>query len=1565
MKTNVLTRVGFVASVLVICAFLSSTAAAAIRVLPPGSSSESPVPVLCVAEYLAQRLGECKGVDIVHGKRAARVSGWLHGGTFEFTGEQAIWERLEAYVSIDAMVAVVELPESNKKSPEGTTFEIQIFKAGGTSRLKATFPDPAGQDLPHLISSLGERVGRELKLSDADIKVMSEVRIDDPAFFGIYYTTKNVWAPWPVNSFVGSMTHLAALPEKKFHWSRDAATVRVCAGYIHQATHGRQSDKLKQAIRFAKPPLIRLLGSGHEEEAYPLLRLDRVAATEALLSEIEADLLQIAHPLGYGKVLPGAAKGENDGEWVKEIEDLGKTKPGEKAGVSDPLSKLNDLSAGLAPRLGPEFKAAERVSALRMLGVMASAKALPLLNRVAWLEDSTLREAAAQALADFKNDVGIDVLTRLAADADERVAFTAARSLVIRHHAPADFRQRAMVFLDKGEPYRTWAAEALASTATKADHALLDRLAGDESPGVRAAVHRAKFANDSGDPHRLAEAMLDPESDIVVNAIRRIPHETITPGSEVFNRLVRLANDPDNAVAQTALDTIWPLRPADPAGRARFDLATAAPYFRHKAVATLKASNEPWARSELIAACENSEAHTRIAALEAMTALDVATARGLLLKAIHGPHLLVRLRAASLLAPISDAGQAGEIREAASRQKDRATALYLQDALAHAEGKPTPPPLPAANSILGATNIAWLCPGGGEPDSPYQAYYAPSHGNHVRDDIISDSNKRAHAAGKVFFSRISPIGNPGMIMVDALSQDQYWRYLDDQLGSTTLSYIDGVVYGEESMSMDPNELWPAAWRFFCDDTGIDPKRVAGDRKNLNPYEAHAWTVWGMRRCVEGFNRLYDYTKLKAGKLHPGIAVCTFLAQDANAAAFDWKFDLGGIYHYVGHTRKDAFSLVRRYKTIWPDRPVLWLSHGIGVYERTPIQYTFQTPSAPIINRTYRAYTDSLTAWMAGADTGWFSIWAFLPMKPKDGGPLNVEGPTVSPEDITPESPRLHAAIDFAFAGVEKMLREKAAAEKVKAKALDVQPLAKDGRKDGSNETLDEPVRASDGFAESVARDKERMYLGFQIYRKHLLDLARLFASLPRNNPRPDVLVVQPGLTVWDGVIGSPGSDLLTYYDFLLDINQAQHLNLSRYRMIAVKDPGALTDETIATITRWLKETPGVLYVHLDLTADKSRQFATPEHFDGRLKLDWPWESDLSAAASAPSSSGGPSTPGSVKGTPIELTSASGAPFAVPGGIVARTFKITGKSARAIYTSNGKPVLAIWQHPDFKGAVVFDGIDGGGKIYREELRRVLAELRTKSGVGIEINGPIRHEMLATDHLIADATAGSMDANTIKGVDMLTGVLDPVVGPSKSAALVARDFQGKYAAAFNGISVLCDRPIRKIEKIDGGLRIECDGLMQAASETGKLEFKPDSGPALPAIKDEKLNHWVLFESSEGSAIQSTGDGKESRPGLLVYIRCGRPVTFIAQVAVRLGALADAFHGVCGFGAGVLIDVPEIASAKSTIAHERTRNLVQQLRRQLFVILSAAKDLCRSRNWHRSFAALRMTDVSSHGV
>lgn len=1454
--------------------FMSAAHAAPLRLLPPGSSSESPPPVLCLAEYLSERLSECKGVDIIRGKRAARVCSWLRGGTFDYS-EQVLWDRIQSYVPLDGMIEVAPIGEDTKS--DTVKLEVRVFVATGLKRIPATLPNKFDSDLPVAISKLAERVGQELKLSDADLKIMTEVRIPDTAYFTYYYVTKNVWSPWPVNSYLGVMNATARLPDTKPHWAREAATARAAGGYIYSGTHGRQAEFIKQAYSMVRMPVVRLLGTGHEDEAKPILDLAKDPKS-GVRDDIESVLLQIAKPIGYGKVL--ASKGDaksNDADWVKELDDPDALKPKAKGELGDALAAPTDLSA----RTGKtEFTNAERIAALRMLGSMASLKALDLFKQTSRLADNAARESTAIALSGYSDDAGLDILNNMLTDSDDKVAFLAARSLSIRKKPPADFRKRALAMLQQTEPYRTWAAQALAASATAEDSALLDKLALDEAPSVRIAVHRAKYAIAPADPKRLQEAMADPETDVVIAAIKSVPIASIKIGSEIYQQMVRLANDPDNAVAWAARDALWPLRPSDAQGRLNFDLSTCAPYLRHKAVAQLRVSKEPWAKAKLIAACENYEAHTRIAALEAI-ADDAAAARPLLLKAISDPHKLVRLRAASLLATIADAGQAGAIRDLIAKQKDRATTLYLQDALAKAEGKPAPAPQKPANSVLGSNNLAWLCPHGGLADSPYMAYYAPSHGDHVRDDAISDDAKKAHDAGKAFFSRISPIGNPGTIMVDGLAQDDYWLYLDDQLDTPSLPYIDGVVYGEETMSMDGESLWPTAWRFFCDDTGIDAQRVNGDKKNLTPYEAHAWSIWGQRRCVEGFNRLYDYTKLKFGKLHPGIQVCTFLPEQAGPtyADFEWKFDVGGIYHYVGHTRKDAFSLVRRYKTIWPDRPVLWLSHGIGVYERSPIQYTFSGPGEPIVGRTYRAYTDSLTAWMAGADTGWFSIWAFLPYDWVNAGITSLKGPTITPEEITPNSPKLRMCVDFAFAGVDKFLHDKEELAKVNSKGMVVPPSAKEAKMDSLIETLDGP-KGPDAITKKVNADREALYLSFQFYRKHLMDMARLFASLPRNNPKPDVLCVQPGLTVWDGVIGSPGSDLLTYYDFLLDINLAPRLDLTRYKMIAVKSPGALTDGTIEKITQWLKTTPGVLYVHLDLSSNNASQYSTPENFDGKLKLDWPWENDVSITAPdapEPKKKGAKAKP-IPKGESLTLTSVGGASVTIPGAIVARSMEISGK-ARAIYSCEENPVLAVWQGDGFKGVVVFDVVDGGGKPYREEVRKALAELKEKSGVGIVIDGPQRHEMLATSQWIANTTAGSTDKNTLTGVDMLTGTLNPVVGPGKSAAFVAKDFSGKYAAAYNGISVLCDQPIKKVEKIPGGLRIECDGLMQAASATAKLEAKPD-GDALPAVADEKLNRWVMFENTPGIAIQKIGDGKESEPSSLYYIRCKRPVTILTR-------------------------------------------------------------------------------------
>ncbi|MCX5659573.1 MAG: hypothetical protein NTW19_07595, partial [Planctomycetota bacterium] len=833
--------------------------------------------------------------------------------------------------------------------------------------------------------------------------------------------------------------------------------------------------------------------------------------------------------------------------------------------------------------------------------------------------------------------------------------------------------------------------------------------------------------------------------------------------------------------------------------------------------------------------------------------------------------------ASALLAKAADASQAAGLQAAIAKQKDKATKLYLLDALAHATGT-TPPPPPAdvrpANSVMGTQNIAWLT-GGGDPDSPYQAYY--SLGGHG-DITFTDSQRKSHDAGKAFFNRISPVGETGTIMVDPLAQDNFWLSLDGQMPAEALPYIDGLVYGEESMGMSPDAVWKDGWRLFCSETHIDPKRVAGLITNLNPYERRAWTAWGMRRAVEGFNRLYDYTKLRYGKLHPGIAVCTFLGEQAlggagaNVADFDWKFDVGGIYHYIGHTRKDAFSLVRRYKTIWPDRPVLWLSNGIGVYERTPIQHNHLGPTLPITDRTWRCYTDAVTAWMAGADTGWFSIWAFLPPHWVNRGMSSLEGPTILPEAIVAGNPALQRCIDFAFTGMEEETRVNNAMAKEEKKEIGLAPSAKEKGVHDLMEQI-ENGDAPDPAVVKIRAEKARMFTTFHIYRKFLFDCARLLQSLPRNNPKCDTLVVQPGLTVWDGAIGSPGSDLLNYYDFLLDINKAPRLELAKYRFIAVKDPGALTDETIAALTKWLRETPGVLYVHLNLSADNANQEATPECFDGKLKNDWPWEADLQVNAPTDPAAK-PAKKAAGEGLELVAGPAGGKGLTVPGGVAARTFTLAGAGAKAIYTHDNAAVLALWRKPEFKGAVVFDGVDGGGKPYRDELRRIMNDLHTTTGVGVTIDGPIRQEMLVGEHFIAQTSAGAFEARATPGVDVITGEINPVVGTHKSAALVLKDFQGKFAAEINGVTVLCDKPIKKLDKIPNGIRLECAGLVQIAAAKS-VEFKTETGDMPPTIADEKLNDWVLLKTDAGTCRLPSGGAKDGSTGMLTYVRCERPL------------------------------------------------------------------------------------------
>lgn len=1489
-------------AVFILIAFFTGVAHAGepIRVLVLPRNVDRGETSAVVAAYLVERIDNCKNVELVAGERAGRIAGWLWGGAYDMSDAER-WRRLRESVAIDALIEIRAqgvVAGKNEPALPGGTVHVYVNNVAKQIAIEAIPPTSARVDdtWPKSMSALAAKLAQELNLPDADRKAMCEIPIAETAPFEAHYTTL---AGTPYGGLDPFLT-LSTLNAAKAHWAYDAAAARLCVRQMTGIRRGDENTIGKAAIATARKAMVRLVGTPHESDAAELASIERSVVTSAALDDFEKVLLEVAEPLMKGAKRAGepdrapapvaekppaadpkAAPPKGRTRTPPPMQDASKAAARAKEADSpDEIDAIESIAipkkSGDTPAMAvpdpvesatgkSEFTDEERAGALRLLGRMGSPSGLAFIRQVARRVDVMPRETAAVALAGYHGQDGLDVLNTLAQDDEPTVAMLANRALAQRAQPAPALRAAALKAFNKPGRYREQAGIAFASVATAEDAPQLEAMLRDESPKVRVAARRARLALGLIDASNLALWLRDPDPATVLAAIKRAPAK---PEGAVREALVRLTAEPDSTLAWASRDALASSRPTDTRAQIAFAIATAHHYLRQRAIERLTVMKEPWAVDELLIACGNAEPYTRIAALRGLAKLAPQRATPVLVKAIDDPHRAVRLNAAAILAASKpSAGDAPAIRTAISREKDDATKLYLEDAAAIAEGKPLPPARPMVHQFPKDRNTSWLCGGGESPGaelSPYDAYYQTGAS-------VSPGWKKSHDAGKIFFARVSPISHPGWIITDPLAQDSFWLALDAEIPPDDLRYIDGLVYGEETMSMAPGALWPGAWRLFCAEVGIDEKRVAGKLENLNVYEQRAWNHWAMTRVVEGFNRLYDHTKLKLGKLRPGIQVCTFMGEQMllgsgpNVADFEWKFDVGGVYHYFGDTRKTAYALVRRYKTIWPDRRVLWLSNGIGVYERTPIQYTHQAPTSPVTSQGIRAYKDASAAWLAGADTGWFSIWAFLKWNWVNKGMSSLKGPTIKPEGIMGEPKALEMCVNFAFAGVEEMQGNKRELAAVGKKEIEM-PSAREDK------TIDEfTINPDDKHSEDpqtikLRADRRRMVEGFRYYALFLYDLARVFGSLPRNTTKPDALVVQPGLSVWEGSLGDPGSDLLDSFDFLLDINKTPRLDLNHYRYIVVHDPGALTDETIDALSRWLKETPGLLYVYLDLSADNTNQASTPADFSGRLKRDWPWECDI---ASTPGVDAAPK-----KGSSLQVKGSLGELNLLDTNY-ARSFDIKGSRAKPLLAAGDKAVLALWRHPEFKGAVIFDGIRGGGKSYRDALRGCINDMAKKDGIGRELKESIRASLFKNDHVAVTVAGNGPEPVAPLAVDAVTGRALSAVNAGGTAVMF-REMQSKYVAAYNGVVVVCEKPDAKFEKAEGGVRVTGGGLIRAASEQGGVAVKFEGGAAPKEIAAGELSDWLVFGKNDG--IATVTNGKAPDVFNYVYVRSAKPVTFV---------------------------------------------------------------------------------------
>ena len=1003
-------------------------------------------------------------------------------------------------------------------------------------------------------------------------------------------------------------------------------------------------------------------------------------------------------------------------------------------------------------------------------------------------------------------------------------------------HLPAEARGDVTELRAKARKSTSLAAAMLLTDI--GETADLQALTSQTNQQVSRRAWRALLQQDAVSEEAYLALLSDVDPALVVQAARRPPAART---DAMRDRLIVLANEPFPQVSEAARDALTAWRPTDPMARAEFDLAAEHPYLRSRILATFAAAPDAVAR--LTAACSNLDPFTRAEALQLLHQADPSAARPVRLKMLGDSELWVRLQAAALLEAADKAEPA--VTALAKTARDPVVRYHLDRVLTGATA-----PLPPARLVAGKQHAWSFGMGADAANSPITAYYMGEIG-------VDDVWRSAYDAGKTVLARTSPLNNPGLIITDPRSRDAFWLSLMQQVKPEDLAYIDGLIYGEESMGMDGSALWSSGWRLFCIDAGIDPATVNGDLDALTPPQKGAWQHWAAEREVDGFNALYHFTHNYLGALKPGFQVATYLPKElltqggANPASRRWLFDVVGNYDYKGCNRIAAYMVTRQMKTLWPDRPVIWFSFGEGGYEMNPVRHNSKLPQTPIANRSLRGYADTISAWSAGAQPGWFSVW--IAVDPEfSGGMGDLRGVMLRSEDMADRA-LLGKAAAFSTRGLVETMASMA------KPATDPGASASMNDDDVADLVLDEPEDPLADYKKQVAEKEAGLVRGFQVYGRYLYDLAALARDLPPVTPTPTALVVEPRLSVWyrgTAWADVPGADLLAECDVLQDLNTLPELDADRYRYIAVHDPRRLQDATIERLARWLREQPGLLYIHGDLTADNSREAATAADHDGVLQRNWPWESDLQITPLE-------------KSVAVKSVTVGGADQALAHALRLSDVTTSGDRSTVLATADGKPVLVLWRHPDFRGAVLVDTLEQTDGAWLDILRTQIRELAANAKLEVTLPDQALHQDATVDGVSAIAASPySGKARTPvpapPGLDWFAGVPVEALSTRREAVVASTAFTGKHVVILGDIAVLSQAELTTATVADGAVTLQASGVIRLMSSR-ELTVSP-------TLTSRELD-WLFAETSPGVVHLPPEKGRDAH---LYYLRADGPIT-----------------------------------------------------------------------------------------
>ena len=222
------------------------------RALTPGDDV-SPLVTL----YLRDRIAECADIEVVSDARAGAILGGLTRSQRPGAGDNLVTS-FSTHLPVNAIVHVLYRDKA---------LSVTLHLADGPKPISCADLRPGR--LQEGVRRIAADIGAALRLSPADMAVLTEQRFPNDAVFRVFHLSRIISKPYPLNPAQYRLEMLRPVFDKNPTNIHLAARIAEDAAYLLSA---RKRDQIfaKDALRMAGQVLPLVLGTSLEKSTYAI-----------------------------------------------------------------------------------------------------------------------------------------------------------------------------------------------------------------------------------------------------------------------------------------------------------------------------------------------------------------------------------------------------------------------------------------------------------------------------------------------------------------------------------------------------------------------------------------------------------------------------------------------------------------------------------------------------------------------------------------------------------------------------------------------------------------------------------------------------------------------------------------------------------------------------------------------------------------------------------------------------------------------------------------------------------------------------------------------------------------------------------------------------------------------------------------------------------------------------------------------------------------------------------------------------------------------------------------------